>query len=102
MTTFSSWADGTQTAYGYDTRSQLVSAATSAIPNMTPPFGLAAAEAYDLDANGNRKSDSGASQSAPGTHNRLQTDGTYDYTYDNEGNTLTRTHIVIGEVTEYT
>ena len=33
--------------------------------------------------------------------NRLLSDGTYNYTYDNEGNRLTRTEIVTGELTEY-
>jgi YD repeat-containing protein len=30
------------------------------------------------------------------------TDGTFNYTYDNEGNTTRRTRIVGGQVTEYT
>jgi RHS repeat-associated protein len=101
LTEFRSWADGTQTAYGYDDRSQLVSAATTAITGITPPFGLPGGEGYDFDASGNRKGTGGTSQSATGTHNQLQTDGTYNYTYDGEGNTLTRTHIASGSVTQY-
>ena len=69
---------------------------------MTLPFALPVAESYNLDSNGNRKSSGGAAQSAPGTHNRLQTDGTYNYTYDNEGNTTRRTLIASGAVTDYT
>ncbi len=58
-------------------------------------------ETYTFDSNGNRKSTAGASQSANGTFNRLQTDGTYNYQYDNEGNTIKRTLISSGAVTEY-
>ncbi len=68
---------------------------------MSQPFGLASAESYDFDAGGNRKSSGGASQSAANTHNQLQTDGTYNYTYDDEGNTLSRTVISTGAVTLY-
>ncbi len=54
------------------------------------------------DSNGNRKSSGSVSQSATGTHNRLQTDGMYNYIYDAEGNTTKRTLIATGAVTEYT
>jgi RHS repeat-associated protein len=37
-----------------------------------------------------------------GDLNQLLSDGTYDYTYDLEGNLLTKTRISDGEVTEYT
>lgn len=37
-----------------------------------------------------------------GAGNRLTSDGTYNYTYDNEGNLLTKTRISDGERTEYT
>lgn len=69
---------------------------------MTPPFGLPGGEGYDFDAGGNRQGSGGTPQSATGTHNQLQTDGAYNYTYDGEGDTLTRTHITNGSVTEYT
>lgn len=69
---------------------------------MSLPFPLPASESYNLDPIGNRRSSGGVSQSAAGTHNRLQTDGTFNYTYDNEGNTTRRTRIVGGQVTEYT
>jgi RHS repeat-associated protein len=36
-----------------------------------------------------------------GDHNRLLSDGTYNYEYDAEGNRTRRTEIVTGEVTEY-
>ncbi len=37
-----------------------------------------------------------------GPDNRLVSDGTYTYTYDNEGNTLTKTRISDGQVTTFT
>ncbi|WP_146391966.1 RHS repeat-associated core domain-containing protein [Allorhodopirellula solitaria] len=101
LTQFSTYRDGTSTAYGYDSRDQLTSAASTAIGGLSQPFGLASAESYDFDAGGNRKSSGGASQSAANTHNQLQTDGTYNYTYDDEGNTLSRTMISTGAVTLY-
>src|SRR5579885_904201 len=36
-----------------------------------------------------------------GPDNRLVSDGTYNYTYDNEGNTLTKTRISDGQVTTF-
>ncbi len=36
-----------------------------------------------------------------GTGNRLLSDGQFNYTYDNEGNMLTKTEIATGNVTEY-
>ncbi|KLU02240.1 biogenesis of outer membrane [Rhodopirellula islandica] len=101
LTQFSSYRDGTSTAYGYDVRDQLTSASSTAISGLSQPFGLASAESYDFDAGGNRKSSGGASQSSANTHNQLQSDGTYNYTYDDEGNTLSRTSISTGEVTLY-
>ena len=50
------------------------------------------------DANGNRT----GSGYTVGSGNRMLSDGTYDYTYDNEGNTTRRTCIADGSVTDYT
>ena len=61
LTQFSTYRDGTSTAYGYDVRDQLTSAASTAISGLSQPFGLASAESYDFDAGGNRKS-SGAGE----------------------------------------
>ncbi|NJM99046.1 MAG: RHS repeat-associated core domain-containing protein [Phormidesmis sp. RL_2_1] len=36
-----------------------------------------------------------------GEHNRLLSDGTYNYSYDNEGNRTRRIKIATGEITEY-
>ena len=42
-------------------------------------------ESFSYDANGNRT----MTGYSTGTGNRLLSDGTYNYTYDDEGNTLT-------------
>jgi RHS repeat-associated protein len=55
-------------------------------------------ESYTYDDNGNR-TNTGYST---GDHNRLTSDGTYNYTYDNEGNVLTKTNISTSESVEYT
>jgi hypothetical protein len=52
---------------------------------------------YTYDANGNRTNPGYIT----GDHNRLLSDGTYDYQYDAEGNRTRRTEIATGEVTEY-
>ena len=55
-------------------------------------------ETYTYDPNGNRTN--------PGyttaLDNRLQTDGVNNFTYDHEGNLITKTAIASGEVTTYT
>ena len=102
VTSFSSWRDAFKTTYSYDAKDQLTAASSSQIAGLSLPFPLQANETYNLDANGNRRTLGGVSQSAAGTHNRLQTDGTFNYIYDNEGNTTKRTRIVGGQVTEYT
>jgi RHS repeat-associated protein len=55
-------------------------------------------ESYSYDVNGNRT----MTGYSTGTGNELQSDGTYSYTYDNEGNVLTQTRISDGQVTDYT
>jgi RHS repeat-associated protein len=55
-------------------------------------------ESYGYDAAGNRNT-GGAT---PGPANRQVSDGTYNYTYDNEGNVLTRTRISDGQLTSFT
>jgi RHS repeat-associated protein len=54
-------------------------------------------EAYSYDASGNRTN----AGYQTGANNRLLSDGTYSYTYDNEGNRTSRTNIATGEVTSY-
>lgn len=80
-------ADGTNT-YSYDDTDQLTTATYSGQSN----------EAYGYDLNGNRTN--AGYQTA--SNNRLQTDGTYNYIYDDEGNLTQRTIIATNEVTQYT
>jgi RHS repeat-associated protein len=55
-------------------------------------------EFYTYDPNGNRTNPGYIT----GDHNRLLSDGTYNYEYDAEGNRTRRTEIATGEITEYT
>jgi len=55
-------------------------------------------EAYTYDSAGNRT----GSGYVVGTGNRLLSDGTYDYEYDDEGNLIRRTEKATGAKTEYT
>jgi RHS repeat-associated protein len=55
-------------------------------------------ESYSFDLNGNRT----MSGYVTTTGNRLQTDGTYNYTYDQEANMLTKTRISDGQSWNFT
>jgi RHS repeat-associated protein len=79
--------DGT-VAYGYDKTSQIVSA----------DYSYQTDETFTWDANGNP---SGGGNTV-GTNNRLTSDGTYNYTFDDEGNMTRRTKISDGSYTDYT
>ncbi|KAI9129302.1 FG-GAP-like repeat-containing protein [Acaryochloris sp. CCMEE 5410] len=79
--------DGTSD-YNYDDRNQ----------NTGSDHSYQDDEAYSYDNNGNRTN----AGYETGGNNRLLSDGTYTYTYDGEGNRITRTEITTGEVTEYT
>ncbi len=72
--------------YRYNNRSELTSA----------DYNHQDDEAYSYDATGNRTSNT------TGDHNRLLSDGTYTYEYDNEGNRTRRVDIATDEVTDYT
>lgn len=54
-------------------------------------------ESFSYDTNGNRN---GAGQTTT-TGNEVQSDGTYNYTYDTAGNLLTKTSIATGVETVY-
>ncbi len=71
--------------YGYDNTDQLTGVSG------------ARAEGFSYDANGNRTT----AGYSTGTGNRLQSDGTYSYTYDGEGNRLSKTRLSDGQVTSY-
>jgi len=59
---------------------------------------VARTEIYTYDLNGNRT----MAGYVTGAGNRLLSDGVYNYTYDNEGNMLTKVRISDGERTEFT
>ncbi|HUP80366.1 MAG TPA: RHS repeat-associated core domain-containing protein, partial [Pirellula sp.] len=101
LTDLATYKDAFQTTFAYDNRDQLQTAMSTAIAGLTLPVTPPTTETYSVDSNGNRKSTAGTSQSASVTFNRLQSDGTYNYQYDNEGNTTKRTLISTGAVTEY-
>jgi RHS repeat-associated protein len=63
--------------------------------------GLPSSNSYDYDSNGNRTSTDGTSEST-GTNNQLSSDGTYDYTYDADGNLITQTTIATGATENFT
>lgn len=54
-------------------------------------------ENSQCDENGNRV----GGGNVVGSNNRLTSDGVYNYSYDDEGNLVTKTRIATGEVTEY-
>jgi RHS repeat-associated protein len=66
--------NGEPAQYGYDVTNQLVSATYKNLPT----------ESYQYDANGNRKN------FVTGKNNQLTSDGTFKYTYDNEGNRIAK------------
>ncbi|WP_370623551.1 peroxidase family protein [cf. Phormidesmis sp. LEGE 11477] len=78
--------DGTSD-YSYNDRDELTGGTHS----------YQADEAYSYDDTGNRNS----AGYETGEQNRLSSDGTYTYEYDNEGNRTRRVAILTGEVTEY-
>jgi RHS repeat-associated protein len=81
--------DGTAN-YSYDNEGRLltVSSTSPSIPQ----------EGYTYDANGNRLSSGAHSGYVIGADNRLLSDGTYTYSYDNEGNLIQRTTIATGAI----
>ncbi len=64
-------------------------------------YGSQTDDTFTYDANGNRTARNGTSTTVT-TNNRISTDGTYNYTYDDEGNRLTRTKISDSSKEEYT
>jgi RHS repeat-associated protein len=86
FTSIDSYLDGL-TEYTHDNTDQLTGADHTGQTD----------ESYEYDENGNRT----MSGYDTGNNNQLLSDGTYDYTYDDEGNRLTRTNIATGHVTRY-
>lgn len=87
ITSIDSFIDGLS-EYDYDNTSQLTGADHTGQTD----------ESYAYDENGNRTG--GGYDTNP--NNQLASDGTYDYTYDDEGNRLTKTKISNSEKEEYT
>jgi RHS repeat-associated protein len=82
------------TDYTYDDRNQLIGADHSNDDNPD--------ESYSYDANGNRiESSIHGDGYQTGDGNRLLSDGTYNYEYDNEGNLIRRTEIATDNVREF-
>ncbi len=93
--------------YHYDPAGQLADSTTSGVTTYGVAYanwayapsvgGVANAESYSYDANGNR-ANTGYST---GTGNQLLSDGTYAYQYDAEGNMTCKTTIATGATTLY-
>jgi RHS repeat-associated protein len=83
-------ASSDSAAYSYTTNNQLTSVTHTNFSFATESFGY--------DSNGNRNS----TGYSTGTGNELSTDGIYNYTYDNNGNLITKTSIATGLELEYT
>ena len=81
--------DGTAT-YSYDTTNQVTAASYT---GTNQP----ANEANSFDKNGNRTN----TGYTTGANNQLTSDGTFNYTYDHEGNRLTRTRISSAQANDY-
>ncbi len=69
-------------AYAYDNDGELTSVTNTGTSTVL--------ESFAYDATGNRTSADGVSYGSPGPGNELTSDGVYSYTYDNEGNMLTK------------
>ncbi|MEZ6061267.1 MAG: RHS repeat-associated core domain-containing protein [Planctomycetaceae bacterium] len=82
---------GASVAYEYDALGQLTAADYSSGASV-------ADQTFQYDENGNR-TDPGFVVAA---NNRIESDGTYNYAYDNEGNLIRRTQIGSGDYTEFT
>jgi len=89
--------------FGYDTTDQLTGVTGTVNGNSY-------SESYSYDLNGNRQTASfpvdGVQQNftytvPPNSGNEVQSDGVYNYTYDNEGNLLTQTRIGDGQLTSF-
>lgn len=104
-----------QSAYTYDARGQRTArtglSGTASftydllgrLTGATYPTGSGIAdESYGYDDAGNRTSSAGSPSGWVYDHNRLLRDGTATYTYDAEGNVLTRTDLATGALTQYT
>ena len=82
-------------SYSYDRRDQLVSAKRDIPGNLD--------ESYAYDANGNpTQSHQHGDDYQTGPGNRLESDGLFNYAYDDVGNQIERTEIATGSVRQFT
>ena len=88
--TWNSGASSDTTTYTYTNNNQL-----TGVTHTDTSF---ANESFSYDANGNRNS----TGYTTGTGNELTSDGTYDYTFDADGNMVTKTDIATGVEDVYT
>ena len=89
--------DGTAN-YSYDPAGQLTGATYSPLPSGEGQGeGTQPDESYSYDSNGNRTN----TGYVIGPDNELLSDGTYNYSYDADGNCTERTNIATGAVTDY-
>ncbi len=84
--------DGTAT-FGYDVTLQLAS-----VTYTDPQY---PAETYRYDGDGNREPTAGSPAYVTGPQNRLMSDGTFNYAYDNEGNLILKTTIATDATVTY-
>ncbi len=89
VTSMTTTTDGTAT-YSYDNTNQVTGASYTGT-------GQPANESYSYDSNGNRTN----TGYTTGTNNQLTSDGTFNYTYDAEGNRITRTRISSDPANDY-
>lgn len=77
--------------YTYDDTNQLLGADRASTPND---------EAYTYDDNGNRQTANGSTYTTD-PNNQIDSDGTYNYLYDDEGNRIRKTAISGGSYETY-
>ena len=89
VTGFTSSVDGSA-SYSYNTTNEVTAASYTGTHQP-------ANESYSFDSNGNRTN----TGYTTGTNNQLTGDGTFDYTYDHEGNRVIRTRISSAPANDY-
>ena len=78
---------GKVVSHTYDALGQVIQSSDSSFGN----------ESFSYDSNGNRKN----AGNVTGLNNQVLADGVADYSYDMEGNVITRTDVATGDVTTY-
>ena len=89
ISSVSSSGDKFKASYSYDTRDQVIGSVYTPLGTQTPAI-IPPNENYAFDGTGNRQI-GGNSTSEDETHNRVQSANGESYSYDNEGNLISRT-----------